>query len=163
MSLEELGADDGLLRKGSKGERVREVQRALNAKGYALDADGDYGRKTEAAVRKFQQEGRLKKVDGVVGPETLAALGLSAMQVTFTDEEAGVVTARRPGELMDPYASDGKAAALKAAGAGSTAFATCGAAAASWEQGLAAVVVAGVALATLYVVARLRARKEKVS
>lgn len=57
------------------GDRVRQVQRALGAAGVAVVIDGVYGPGTAAAVRQFQ--GRRGLVaDGVVGAETLAALGL---------------------------------------------------------------------------------------
>jgi N-acetylmuramoyl-L-alanine amidase len=53
-----------ILRKGSRGSRVRELQKVLG-----LNPDGIFGSATEAAVRKFQQENKLK-VDGLVGPKT---------------------------------------------------------------------------------------------
>ena len=60
------------LRRGAKGDPVREVQRILNA-WYpslpALTVDGDFGPKTEARVRYMQQRAGLA-VDGVVGPNT---------------------------------------------------------------------------------------------
>ena len=59
-----------LLRRGSKGESVREVQRLLQGKGYDLGpcgVDGDFGSATEKAVRQFQADHGLT-VDGVVGP-----------------------------------------------------------------------------------------------
>ena len=59
------------LRRGSKGDDVRTVQRALGFSG--ADVDGDFGPKTEAAVRAFQASEGLG-VDGVVGKNTWAAL-----------------------------------------------------------------------------------------
>jgi hypothetical protein len=65
-----------LLFLGAQGEDVRAVQRALNTRNDALlDVDGDYGSLTMRAVRHFQQARGLA-VDGVVGDETRAALGL---------------------------------------------------------------------------------------
>jgi peptidoglycan hydrolase-like protein with peptidoglycan-binding domain len=60
-----------LLRRGSRGEEVRSVQERLNLLGAspALDPDGIFGAKTDAAVRFFQASHRLV-VDGIVGPET---------------------------------------------------------------------------------------------
>jgi putative peptidoglycan binding protein len=60
------------VRRGSKGDAVREVQRILNAwyPGMpALTVDGDFGPKTEARVRYMQQRAGLA-VDGIVGPNT---------------------------------------------------------------------------------------------
>ena len=64
------------LRRGSKGDDVRECQGILARLGYDLGkcgVDGDFGKCTEAAVRKYQKERGLT-VDGIVGPMTWAAL-----------------------------------------------------------------------------------------
>lgn len=65
-----------LVKRGSKGASVKAVQEALNSVGYTLDVDGDFGPKTESAVQMFQASRGLT-VDGIVGPQTAAALGLS--------------------------------------------------------------------------------------
>ena len=53
------------------------MQALLNAKyGFSLEIDGNFGRATEAAVKEFQQKNGLT-ADGVVGPKTWAALGVS--------------------------------------------------------------------------------------
>lgn len=54
---------------GDQGELVRYIQRMLNEAGYALQADGVFGEKTEAAVRAVQTAHGLK-ADGIVGPLT---------------------------------------------------------------------------------------------
>jgi N-acetylmuramoyl-L-alanine amidase len=58
-------------KKGDKGEIVKHIQRALH-----LLPDGIFGKITEEAVRAFQSENGLK-VDGIVGPATLAKLGIA--------------------------------------------------------------------------------------
>ena len=63
-----------VLMKGSKGNDVKDLQNALNKFGYGLVVDGDFGPKTDAAVRDFQKNHGLK-VDGKVGPLTWAELG----------------------------------------------------------------------------------------
>ncbi len=63
------------VQRGSKGRWVAALQEALNAAGYDLDVDGDFGSGTEAAVRGFQRDSGLS-VDGVVGPNTWAQLGI---------------------------------------------------------------------------------------
>lgn len=63
-----------ILRRGSSGANVTILQERLNALGAGIDADGDFGPATENAVRKEQQENELDP-DGVVGPNTWAALG----------------------------------------------------------------------------------------
>jgi hypothetical protein len=62
-----------LLKRGSTGEAVEELQSALVERGHAIDIDGKFGARTEEAVRKFQTTFKLD-VDGIVGPDTLAEL-----------------------------------------------------------------------------------------
>ena len=62
-----------VLKKGSKGEAVRRLQRALSAAGQAIAADGDFGPATDRAVRAFQAAHGLE-ADGIVGPATWGAL-----------------------------------------------------------------------------------------
>ena len=62
-----------VLMKGSKGNDVKDLQNALNKFGYSLVVDGDFGPKTDSAVRDFQKNHGLK-VDGKVGPLTWAEL-----------------------------------------------------------------------------------------
>jgi peptidoglycan hydrolase-like protein with peptidoglycan-binding domain len=57
---------------------VRQVQQALVRNGFPSTVDGFFGPKTEEAVKAFQQQKQLQPVDGIVGPATLAALGLSS-------------------------------------------------------------------------------------
>lgn len=56
-----------------QGHDVEQLQAALNVRGAGLRVDGDFGRATDAAVRRFQGGARLV-VDGQVGPKTWAAL-----------------------------------------------------------------------------------------
>ena len=65
-----------LYKKGSGGAVVSEIQTRLKNWGYYNgDVDGVYGSQTEKAVRWFQQKNGLN-VDGQVGDQTLAALGM---------------------------------------------------------------------------------------
>lgn len=64
------------LSKGSNGSAVKDLQTKLIALGYSCGsygADGDYGAATVAAVRSFQSKNGLT-VDGIAGPNTLAAI-----------------------------------------------------------------------------------------
>lgn len=61
------------LKKGMKGDDVRELQKLLNAAGDNIAVDGSFGRKTEEAVKVFQSRAGLK-VDGIAGPATIKAL-----------------------------------------------------------------------------------------
>ncbi len=61
---------------GSRGDEVTNIQKKLKQWGYYEgNVDGIFGYQTYKAVRYFQYKNGLK-VDGVVGPETLSALGL---------------------------------------------------------------------------------------
>jgi hypothetical protein len=65
-----------ILRLGSKGREVKEVQEFLG-----LNADGDFGPKTEAAVIKWQINNNLMS-DGIIGPKTWDAMGLATTDNT---------------------------------------------------------------------------------
>ncbi len=64
-----------ILKRGSKGEEVKTVQRLLKAMGYtdnhgkALEIDGSFGSKTEYAVKSFQRGAGIS-ADGVIGSDT---------------------------------------------------------------------------------------------
>jgi hypothetical protein len=64
-----------ILKKGSRGHAVRELQHRLTSLGYNTKGiDGIFGPNTEKAVRQFQKSHGLV-VDGIVGPATKKALG----------------------------------------------------------------------------------------
>ena len=63
-----------LLKRGSRSDNVRSLQIALIAAGHTIIVDGIFGKATEQAVRAFQARNRLK-IDGIAGPQTMAALG----------------------------------------------------------------------------------------
>ncbi|MBV9300585.1 MAG: peptidoglycan-binding protein [Acidobacteriaceae bacterium] len=68
------------LQLGSTGPEVEELQRALAAAGFDPDtADGSFGPETRKAVIAFQTKRGLI-VDGLVGPQTAAALGLAGTE-----------------------------------------------------------------------------------
>lgn len=75
--LDKLGYSIATLSKyGSSGDEVSKIQSRLSAWGYYTgNIDGLYGYLTYSAVKSFQTKNGLA-VDGIAGPETLAALGL---------------------------------------------------------------------------------------
>lgn len=64
----------GLVRYDDRGDDVVDVQRALVRVGIPVDVDGVFGGQTRTGVRRRQTQLDLD-VDGVVGPDTAAALG----------------------------------------------------------------------------------------
>ena len=63
-----------LLRRGSKGPEVRDLQQRLYELGYSPGpVDGIFGPRTEEAVKAFQRDSGLL-TDGIVGPRTRADL-----------------------------------------------------------------------------------------
>jgi len=70
------------LKRGSKGDDVKECQAYLVKLGYDIGPcgiDGDYGRATTAAITAFQAASGLKQ-DGICGPLTWAALDKAAAE-----------------------------------------------------------------------------------
>lgn len=62
-----------VLRVGYYGDDVEAIQERLDKLGYDLEVDGTFGAETEAAVMAFQEDHGLG-VDGIVGPQTVAAM-----------------------------------------------------------------------------------------
>lgn len=62
-----------VLQKGSKGEQVKTLQRLLNAFGNNLVIDGDFGSKTNEALRSYQKTYKLT-VDGICGEKTWTSI-----------------------------------------------------------------------------------------
>lgn len=61
------------LRKGSKGNQVKTLQRLLKSYGYGGSVDGDFGTMTEERVKKYQKAKGLT-ADGIVGQKTWTKL-----------------------------------------------------------------------------------------
>ncbi|ADN36222.1 Peptidoglycan-binding domain 1 protein [Methanolacinia petrolearia DSM 11571] len=67
------------LKIGSKGEPVCELQSKLKELGYDPgEVDGNFGQVTRKAVSKFQENKGLS-IDGVIGPESVNALGIKTV------------------------------------------------------------------------------------
>ena len=62
-----------ILKKGLSGRDVREVQVMLTDWGFPLSNDGQFGSKTDSAVRSFQAA-RALTVDGIVGQRTWSSV-----------------------------------------------------------------------------------------
>ena len=80
-------ADAAVLKQGSKGDLVKEVQTKLIKWGYLTGrADGIFGTKTKAAVIKFQRKNGLT-ADGIIGTRTAQALGISLSSNTSSSSQ----------------------------------------------------------------------------
>ena len=72
-----------VLRKGSAGVLVRQLQRCLNTvKRSRLEVDGDFGPLTAGAVRAFQRSVRGLVADGEYGPKTAGKLDAARKRMT---------------------------------------------------------------------------------
>ena len=69
-----------LLKKGSKGKEVKQLQKALG-----VSADGIFGTGTEAVVKKFQEDNGLD-ADGIVGSKTWEAIGIDTDSSSASEE-----------------------------------------------------------------------------
>lgn len=104
-----------VLRFGSKGTAVKQLQENLLGLGYKLPiygADSDFGSETERAVKAFQRDHSLE-VDGIVGPMTYAALDAaveaSGKAQHVKDNETGqdyLIYTVRKGDTLSKIAAD---------------------------------------------------------
>ena len=100
------------LKLGDRGERVREMQKQLEASGFPCGeskADGIFGEKTRDAVKKFQEVYGLRP-DGLAGPATLAALNEIYMRVPkyrngqiYTVKVSNLLVRKTPGGALTGY------------------------------------------------------------
>ena len=91
---------------GSRGEETKKIQQKLKNLGYyTYTVDGIFGSRTQTAVKAFQKDYGLA-VDGIAGPKTLKALGISSgsSSVSATNNNinllARIISAEARGE---PY------------------------------------------------------------
>lgn len=96
------------LQYGARGDEVRDLQQRLNdrkASRIPLVIDGIFGRKTQAAVRRYQETHPPLAVDGDAGPETWAALDKAEPGNQATEPE---VTTDDPYELGKAHYAAGR-------------------------------------------------------
>jgi peptidoglycan hydrolase-like protein with peptidoglycan-binding domain len=89
-----MPAGSAALMEGATGERVRELQRALQRLNFPVgEIDGEYGPMTRDAVAAFQRARGLPAT-GIADPSTLPTLGIASGAV-----------ATRPGDLLGNFLS----------------------------------------------------------
>lgn len=86
------GSATNMIRMGSKGAKVREVQALLVRAGFTVKVDGDFGPSTKDAVILFQKKYKLE-ADGVVGPSTQKEL------LTWKTDPAETVGQPKPNDI----------------------------------------------------------------
>lgn len=100
-----------LMRKGDGGSAIRELQTALTELGFQPGVDGDFGPKTEEAIKSIQKKLGLSD-DGIVGKDTAAAINKLFMERAqqAAPSKAGAVPAPGAADAKDGLAgkSDGK-------------------------------------------------------
>lgn len=93
------------LQKGSQGDETKKWQEYLNTLGYGLAVDGDFGDKTDAATRDYQQKNGLT-VDGIVGAKTWGQAGFTDVNTPTTTPSTTSSFQYTPFEYMDFAESD---------------------------------------------------------
>lgn len=88
---------------GSTGSAVTALQKELAKQGYFNEADigNTYGSKTEAAVKKFQEDHDLT-VDGIAGADTQHALFKTVPEGTYSGDDPDL----KPVEMVDWFKGD---------------------------------------------------------
>lgn len=112
---------DRLLGRGSKGTEVIELQKKLAQLGYTVGtADGKFGSKTEAAIKRFQKDHGLR-VDGLAGTQTIKELkrltgqstNASGKAVGYKNIDANLLARTVNGEARgEPYVGQVAVAAV---------------------------------------------------
>lgn len=89
-----------ILRRGSTGQYVIDLQNSLKKLGYDIGqwgADGDFGADTYNAVVKFQEDHKLLK-DGEVGPDTYEAIANALLDLVKKSDKDQTVVVGKPVE-----------------------------------------------------------------
>lgn len=93
----------GSLVAGSTGSKVKELQQRLKEKGFDPGPlDSTFGLSTKAAVIAFQKSKGLE-ADGVVGPKTLAALGI---KLPVTSQSSSTASPKTKSSQINPSSAD---------------------------------------------------------
>ncbi|WP_260471969.1 peptidoglycan-binding domain-containing protein [Bacillus salinus] len=80
---QEYPLPEGILRRGDEGEKVKQLQRALQRVNFNPQGiDGIYGPLTEDAVRRFQSMYAALQNDGIYGPNTRRFLKMELAEIS---------------------------------------------------------------------------------
>lgn len=102
------------IRYGSSGNDVKKLQEKLNASGYKLDVDGQFGSKTQSAVKDYQKKNGLA-VDGIVGTNTWGSLygGSAKSNVSQSTSKKSTTTTKNTSTSRPTYKESAALAAAK--------------------------------------------------
>jgi peptidoglycan hydrolase-like protein with peptidoglycan-binding domain len=96
-----------VLREGASGMLVVELQTALKLKGFdSGEIDGRFGPNTCVALKAFQSKSGLE-VDGIAGPATFAALGLTSAPAPGAPDPGVTKTVPSPGPVTKSATAPG--------------------------------------------------------
>ena len=94
------------LQKGDNGTEVKKIQKFLNWYGnFGLTVDGDWGSKTDAAVKVFQTDKfGAKEADGKWGPKCVAAMKTTAQKTSSPSVSVGTTQTKTFAEKVLEFA-----------------------------------------------------------
>ncbi len=99
---------------GSSGSDVKKLQQTLNNHGYKLAVDGQFGSKTQAAVRDYQKKNGLQ-VDGIVGKNTWGSLNSKTTSKKVATGNKNQSAATKPPKATTPRPEYKKSATVQSA------------------------------------------------
>lgn len=88
-----------LHRRGDSGSNIRELQRVLTDLGFDTGIDGDFGPKTETAVKAFQKQSGIG-ADGIVGAKTVEAINAKVQAKAEEERQAAIEAQRKRDEEL---------------------------------------------------------------
>ncbi|HMO39599.1 MAG TPA: L,D-transpeptidase family protein [Saprospiraceae bacterium] len=86
IHLQKIANGELILKKGSKNDSIKIIQKALKDLGYDLNTDGIINEKSETAVKKFQRDSGLP-VDGIIGAQTILKLDYALLSLDYRVDE----------------------------------------------------------------------------
>lgn len=100
LAISKYNTVEALSKYGSRGDEVKQIQTKLKRWGYYNgNVDGIYGSQTLAAVKSFQKKNGLT-VDGIAGPKTLSAMGITSSSSSSSASNSGTTSNSSDANLL---------------------------------------------------------------